>query len=67
MPAFQGEGTTDLDVAVLGASFAGMYLLYRLRGLGFRERDFEADDDVGGTWHWNRYPSARCDVPSLDH
>jgi cation diffusion facilitator CzcD-associated flavoprotein CzcO/acetyl esterase/lipase len=57
----------DVDVAVVGAGFAGMYLLHRLRGLGLSARVYEAGDDVGGTWYWNRYPGARCDIQSLDY
>jgi cation diffusion facilitator CzcD-associated flavoprotein CzcO len=57
----------DLDVAVVGAGFAGLYLLYRLRGLGLRVRVFERGADVGGTWFWNRYPGARCDIESVDY
>jgi cation diffusion facilitator CzcD-associated flavoprotein CzcO/acetyl esterase/lipase len=56
-----------IDVAVVGAGFAGMYLLHRLRSQGLRVRVFEAADDVGGTWYWNRYPGARCDVQSVDY
>jgi len=44
----------EYDVAVVGAGFAGMYLLHRLRGLGFKVRVIEAGSDVGGTWYWNR-------------
>lgn len=55
------------DVAVVGAGFAGMYMLYRLRELGFSVRVFEAADGVGGTWYWNRYPGARCDVESMQY
>lgn len=57
----------DCDVVVVGAGFAGMYLLHRLRSLGFDVRVLEAASDVGGTWFWNRYPGARCDVPSVDY
>ena len=57
----------DLDVAVVGAGFAGLYLLHRLRGLGLRTRVFEQGADVGGTWFWNRYPGARCDIESVDY
>jgi cyclohexanone monooxygenase len=57
----------DTDVAVVGAGFAGMYMLYRLRGLGLRVRVFEQGADVGGTWFWNRYPGARCDIESIDY
>jgi cyclohexanone monooxygenase len=56
-----------LDAVVVGAGFAGLYMLHRLRGLGFSTRVFEAGDGVGGTWYWNRYPGARCDVESLDY
>jgi cation diffusion facilitator CzcD-associated flavoprotein CzcO len=57
----------DLDVLVVGAGFAGLYALYRLRHLGFSVRAVEAGDGVGGTWYWNRYPGARCDTPSLEY
>ncbi len=61
--------TDDLDVEVLvvGAGFAGMYLIHRLREAGFDLRVIEAADDVGGTWYWNRYPGARCDIPTVDY
>jgi cation diffusion facilitator CzcD-associated flavoprotein CzcO len=55
------------DAVVVGAGFAGLYMLYRLRELGLSARVFEAGDGVGGTWYWNRYPGARCDVESLDY
>jgi cation diffusion facilitator CzcD-associated flavoprotein CzcO len=60
-------GDVDVDVVVVGAGFAGMYLLHRLRGLGMSARIIEAGDDVGGTWYWNRYPGARCDIQSVDY
>src|SRR5688572_23330728 len=44
-----------------------MYMLHRVRGLGFSARLFEAGSDVGGTWYWNRYPGARCDVESMQY
>jgi len=56
-----------LDVAVIGAGFAGMYMVHRLAGTDLAFRAFERGDDVGGTWYWNRYPGARCDVPSLQY
>jgi cyclohexanone monooxygenase len=56
----------DVDVVVVGAGFAGMYMLQRLRGLGFTAKAYEAAADVGGTWYWNRYPGARCDIVSID-
>jgi cation diffusion facilitator CzcD-associated flavoprotein CzcO len=58
-------GTTD--VVVVGAGFSGLYLLHRLRGLGLRTRVLERASDVGGTWYWNRYPGARCDVESMQY
>src|SRR2546428_534069 len=57
----------ELDAVVVGAGFAGLYTLHRLRGLGLTARVFEAGDDIGGTWYWNRYPGARCDVESMDY
>ena len=64
----QGSGTAGpLDAVVVGAGFAGLYMLHRLRGLGLSARVFEAGEDVGGTWYWNRYPGARCDVESMQY
>ena len=55
------------DAIVVGAGFAGLYMLHRLRGLGFRAVVLEAGGGVGGTWYWNRYPGARCDVESVQY
>src|SRR3982075_2055307 len=55
------------DVVVVGAGFAGMYMLHRLRGLGLSVRVYEQGGDVGGTWYWNRYPGARCYVESMQY
>jgi cyclohexanone monooxygenase len=63
----QAAPATTYDVIVVGAGFAGMYMLHRLRGLGFSVRVFEQGGDVGGTWYWNRYPGARCDVESMQY
>jgi cation diffusion facilitator CzcD-associated flavoprotein CzcO/acetyl esterase/lipase len=60
-------GKADFDVVVVGAGFAGLYLLYTLRNLGFSTTVLESADDVGGTWYWNRYPGARCDIESIDY
>jgi len=60
-------GTETYDVVVVGAGFAGMYMLHRLRGLGLSVRVYEQGGDVGGTWYWNRYPGARCDVESMQY
>ena len=56
-----------LDAFVIGAGFGGMYALHRLRGMGLSVHAIEAGTDVGGTWYWNRYPGARCDVMSIDY
>ena len=56
-----------LDVVVVGAGMAGLYSLHHLRELGFSAIVLEAGGGVGGTWYWNRYPGARCDVPSLEY
>ena len=52
---------------MVGAGFAGLVMLHRLRGLGFSARVFEAGSGIGGTWYWNRYPGARCDIESLEY
>ncbi|MFJ8025443.1 flavin-containing monooxygenase [Streptomyces sp. NPDC096311] len=57
----------QVDAVVIGAGFAGLYQLHRLRELGFTTQGFEAGGGVGGTWYWNRYPGARCDVESMDY
>src|ERR1700744_2396851 len=59
--------TETYDVVVVGAGFAGMYMLHRLRGQGLSVRVYEQGGDVGGTWYWNRYPGARCDVESMQY
>jgi cyclohexanone monooxygenase len=55
------------DAIVVGAGFSGLYALHRLRGLGLSVRVLEAGGGVGGTWYWNRYPGARCDIESVDY
>jgi cyclohexanone monooxygenase len=70
--ALAGEATgrakaSGFDVVIVGAGFGGMYLLRRLRGMGLSARIFEAATGVGGTWYWNRYPGARCDVESMQY
>lgn len=57
----------DLDVIVVGAGFAGLYMVHRMRQSGRSVRAFEAGNGVGGTWFWNRYPGARCDVESMEY
>jgi cyclohexanone monooxygenase len=57
----------ELDVLIVGAGFAGLYMLHKARGLGLKARVLEAADGVGGTWYWNRYPGARCDIESTQY
>jgi cyclohexanone monooxygenase len=59
--------TASYDVIIVGAGFAGLYMLHKLRGLGFSVRVLEAAAGVGGTWYWNRYPGARVDIQSLEY
>ena len=64
------QGLADdkaVDLVIVGAGFAGLYMLHRARQAGLTTRVFEAGDGVGGTWYWNRYPGARCDVESVDY
>ncbi|QWG21957.1 NAD(P)/FAD-dependent oxidoreductase [Bradyrhizobium sediminis] len=63
----QPAGTEVYDVVVVGAGFAGMYMLHKLRGQGLSVQVYEQGGDVGGTWYWNRYPGARCDVESMQY
>jgi cyclohexanone monooxygenase len=62
-----GVDAETVDAVIVGAGFAGLYMLYRLRGLGLHCVVIEAGGDVGGTWYWNRYPGARCDIESLEY
>jgi cyclohexanone monooxygenase len=57
----------DFDAVVVGAGFSGLYMLHRLRAMGLRARVYEAAEGVGGTWWWNAYPGARCDIESLEY
>ncbi|MBX3025270.1 alpha/beta hydrolase fold domain-containing protein [bacterium] len=66
-PPHAEDTAGDVDVVVVGAGFAGLYMLHRLRRLGFTAVGIEQGDDVGGTWYWNRYPGARCDIESVDY
>ncbi|SHN63208.1 flavin-containing monooxygenase [Bradyrhizobium erythrophlei] len=67
-PSVPNQGREEaFDVVVVGAGFAGLYMLYRLRGLGFSAHVYEQGAGVGGTWYWNRYPGARCDVESMQY
>ena len=57
----------DVDIVIVGAGFAGLYMLHKARAIGLRARVFEAGSGVGGTWYWNRYPGARCDIESMEY
>ena len=57
--------SADFDAIVVGAGFAGLYMLHSLRKLGLSVRVYEQGGGVGGTWYWNRYPGARCDSESV--
>ena len=61
------EANGAFDAVIVGAGLAGLYMLHRLRQVGLSARVYEAGSGVGGTWHWNRYPGARCDVESMDY
>jgi len=66
-PPAASTGAGDYDAVIVGGGFAGMYMLHKMRQLGFTSRVIEAGSDVGGTWYWNRYPGARCDIESLSY
>ena len=67
VPAGEGPTVDTVDAVIVGAGFSGLYMLHKLRGLGFSAIVFEAGADLGGTWYWNRYPGARCDVESINY
>ena len=58
---------TRYDAIVVGAGFSGLYALHHLRELGLRVRVLEKARNVGGTWLYNRYPGARCDIESIEY
>ncbi len=59
--------TAIWDVVVVGTGFAGMFMIYKLTQLGLKVLALEEATGVGGTWYWNRYPGARCDVESMEY
>ncbi|MEC9252712.1 MAG: NAD(P)-binding protein, partial [Pseudomonadota bacterium] len=66
----ESKGTTpteSVDALIIGAGFAGLYMLHKLRLQGLNAKIVEAGSGVGGTWFWNRYPGARCDIESLEY
>ena len=66
-PNMPEHNATEVDVVVVGAGFAGMYMLHRARESASRCALSRPGSDVGGTWYWNRYPGARCDVESMEY
>lgn len=61
------ENMKTIDVAIVGAGFAGLYAIKRLSDAGFSIQAFEAGDGIGGTWYWNHYPGARVDLECWDY
>ena len=61
------QSSSKLDALIVGAGFAGLYMLHRLRSMGLRCRVLDMASNVGGTWYWNRYPGARCDIQSMEY
>jgi cation diffusion facilitator CzcD-associated flavoprotein CzcO len=61
------DAQRQVDAVVVGAGFAGMYMLHKLRQQDLTVQVFETGDGVGGTWYWNRYPGARCDIESMEY
>ena len=64
---FIAQPARDFDAIVVGAGFAGLYALHRLREMGLSVRVLEQGEGIGGTWYWNRYPGVRCDIESVDY
>ncbi|CAF1090024.1 unnamed protein product [Rotaria sordida] len=63
----EANATKMIDAVIIGAGFSGLFMLHRLRELGISAYVFEKADGVGGTWYWNCYPGARCDIESLQY
>ena len=57
----------SLDVIVIGAGIAGLYLIKKFQEIGCTIKVFETGNDLGGTWFWNRYPGARFDSESYSY
>ncbi|MBH1965099.1 MAG: NAD(P)/FAD-dependent oxidoreductase [Comamonadaceae bacterium] len=61
------DSELNVDAIIIGAGFAGLLALYKLRQAGLTVLALEASDSIGGVWNWNRYPGARCDVESMQY
>lgn len=59
--------TSEVDMVVVGAGFAGLYMIHRARQSGLTVQCFEVGEQVGGTWYWNRYPGARVDIECVEY
>ena len=57
----------QIDMVVVGAGFAGLYMIYRARQRGLSVQCYEMGEGVGGTWYWNRYPGARVDIECVEY
>ena len=63
----ESKSRPHFDMVIVGAGFSGMYMVQRARSSGLSVQCYEAGDEVGGTWYWNRYPGARVDIESLEY
>ena len=61
------QASNNYDIIIVGAGFAGLYALYKFRSLNFKSIIVEKSSSIGGTWFWNSYPGARCDVESIQY
>ena len=61
------QNNEELDVIIVGAGFSGLYMLYKMRKMNLKALIIERASDAGGTWFWNRYPGARCDIESIEY
>jgi cyclohexanone monooxygenase len=62
-----GKPQVQVDMVVVGAGFAGLYMTYKAQEAGLSVTCFEAGNGVGGTWYWNRYPGARVDIECVEY
>lgn len=61
------KAAVQKDMVVVGAGFAGLYMVHKALEEGLSVQCFEAGDGVGGTWYWNRYPGARVDIECVEY
>ncbi len=65
--ASDAQDSPALDLLIVGAGFAGLYMLHLARQQGLRALAIDAAPSVGGTWYANRYPGARVDIQSMEY